>query len=275
MTKKLIIILIFLGFLFLSSTFLVAPEKLRVDFLDIGQGDAILLNLPQGTRILVDAGPDNLLINRLGDALPWWEQKIDYVIISHYHADHILGLIELVEKYKIGQVLSTAHQPDDFLYRVLVAKLKAKNIPLVFVQTGQILNFEQNISMQVISAEHDNKDYNDNSLVVRFDYLHSSVLFTGDLTAEVETKLSKGDLSLQSDLLKVAHHGSRYSSSKEFLDLVRPKFCVISVGDDNDFQHPHPEALTRLSQVQCQIYLTQDFGTLSWQSDGKSWNLLD
>lgn len=275
MTKKLIIIFIFLGFLFLSSTFLVAPEKLRVDFLDIGQGDAILLNLPQGTRILVDAGPDNLLINRLGDALPWWEQKIDYVIISHYHADHILGLIELVEKYKIGQVLSTTHQPDDFLYRVLVAKLKAKNIPLVFVQTGQILNFEKNISMQVISAEHDNKDYNDNSLVVRFDYLYSSVLFTGDLTAEVEAKLIKSDLNLQSDLLKVAHHGSRYSSSEEFLDLVRPKFCVISVGDDNDFRHPHAETLTRLSQVQCQIYLTQDFGTLSWQSDGKSWNLSD
>ncbi len=275
MTKKLIIIFIFLGILFLSSTFLVAPEKLRVDFLDIGQGDAILLNLPQGTRILVDAGPDNLLINRLGDALPWWEQKIDYVIISHYHADHILGLIELVEKYKIGQVLSTAHQPDDFLYRVLVAKLKAKNIPLVFVQAGQILNFEKNISMQVISAERDNKDYNDNSLVVRFDYLQSSVLFTGDLTAEVEAKLSKSDLNLQSDLLKVAHHGSRYSSSEEFLDSVRPKFCVISVGDDNDFQHPHAETLTRLSQVQCQIYLTQDFGTLSWQSDGISWNLLD
>lgn len=275
MNKKLIIIAIFCSILFLSSTFLVTSEKLRVDFLDIGQGDAILLNLPQGTRILVDAGPDNLLLNRLGEILPWWEHKIDYVVISHYHADHILGLLELLNKYEVGEVLTTAHQPDDFLYHILVNKLKAKNIPIVFVEAGQIFDFEKNIVARVISAESNNKDYNNNSLVLKLNYLQTSILLTGDLTTEIEEQLIQSDLDLQADLLKVAHHGSRYSSSQEFLSKVQPKFCVISVGLDNDFQHPHPEALARLSASGCQIYLTESFGTLSWQSIGQAWSLLD
>lgn len=275
MNKKLIIIVIFCSILFLSSTFLFKTENFRVDFLDIGQGDAILLNLPSGTRILVDGGPDNLLLNRLGEVLPWWEHKIDYVVISHYHADHILGLIELVNKYEIGEVLTTSHQPDDFLYHILVNKLKAKNIPIVFVQTGQTFDFAKNISALVISAESNNEDYNNNSLVLKLTYLQTSLLLTGDLTTEIEDKLVKSGFELQADLLKVAHHGSRYSSSQEFLAKVEPKFCVISVGEDNDFQHPHSEALARLSKIGCQIYLTESFGTLSWQSAGKAWNLLD
>lgn len=275
MNKKLIIIVIFLGILFLFSSLFLPTQNLRVDFLDIGQGDAILLNLPQGTRILVDAGPDNLVLNRLGEVLPWWEHKIDYVVISHYHADHILGLIELLNKYEVGEVLTTAHQPDDFLYHILVNKLKVKNIPIVFVQIGQVFNFEKDITARVISAESHNKDYNNNSLVLKLNYLQSSILLTGDLTTEIEEKLVKNDFDLQADLLKVAHHGSRYSSSQEFLSKVQPKFCVISVGLDNDFQHPHPEALARLSASGCQIYLTESFGNLSWQSIGQAWNLLD
>lgn len=275
MTKKLIIISIFCGILFLSSTFLFKTESLRADFLDVGQGDAILLNLPQGTRILVDGGPDNLLLNRLGEVLPWWEHKIDYVVISHYHADHILGLIELLNKYEVGEVLTTSHQPDDFLYHILMDKLKAKNIPIVFVQTGQSFDFEKNVAALVVSAENNNEDYNNNSLVLKFNYLQASLLLTGDLTTEIEDKLVKSDLNLQADLLKVAHHGSRYASSPEFLKKVQPKFCVISVGLDNDFQHPHPETLARLSASACQIYLTQDFGTLRWQSEGFAWNLPD
>jgi competence protein ComEC len=275
MSKKLIIISIFCGILFLSSTFLFKRENFRVDFLDVGQGDAILLNLPQGTRILVDAGPDNLLLNRLGETLPWWEHKIDYVVISHYHADHILGLIELLNKYEVGEVLTTGHQPDDFLYHILLNKLKAKNIPIVFVQTGQSFNFAKNVIAQVYSAENHNKDYNNNSLVLKITYLQTSVLLTGDLTTEIEDKLSKSSFNLQADLLKVAHHGSRYASGPEFLKKVQPKFCVISVGKENDFQHPHPETLVRLNNAGCQIYLTQDFGTLRWQSAGLAWNLLD
>ncbi|KKP89363.1 MAG: Beta-lactamase domain protein [Parcubacteria group bacterium GW2011_GWA2_36_10] len=275
MNKKLIIITIFCGVLFLGLSLFFDNKKLRVDFLDVGQGDAILLNLPQGTRILVDGGPDNLLLNRLGEVLPWWEHKIDYVVISHYHADHILGLIELVNKYQVGEVLTTAHQPDDFLYHILINKLKAKNIPIVFVQAGQTFDFAKNISAQVYSAESDNEDYNNNSLVLKLDYLQTSLLLTGDLTTEIEDKLVKSGLDLQADLLKVAHHGSRYSSSQAFLAKVEPKFCVISVGEDNDFQHPHPEALARLSASGCQMYLTESFGTLSWQSAGQAWNLLD
>lgn len=275
MNKKLIIIAIFCSTLFLSSTFLFSEAKLRVDFLDVGQGDAILLNLPSGARILVDGGADNLLLNCLGEVLPWWEHKIDYLVISHYHADHILGLIELVNKYEVGEVLTTTHQPDDFLYHLLINKLKEKNIPIVFVEAGQIFALEKDISAQIISAENNNEDYNNNSLVLKLSYLHSSILLTGDLTMEIENKLIKSDLNLQADLLKVAHHGSRYSSGQEFLDKVQPKFCVISVGKNNDFQHPHPEALARLSTSSCQIYLTQDFGTLSWQSTGEAWNLLD
>lgn len=275
MNKKLIIIAIFSGVLFLVFSLFLVNKNLRVDFLDVGQGDAILLNLPQGTRILVDAGPDNLVLNQISEVLPWWEHKIDYVVISHYHADHILGLIELLNKYEIGEILTTAHQPDDFLYNILINKLKKKNIPIVFVATGQTFAFEKNISVQVISAENNNKDYNNNSLVLKLNYLQSSILLTGDLTQYLEDKLIKSDFDLQSDLLKVAHHGSRYSSSQEFLAKIQPKFCVISVGEDNDFQHPHLETLARLSSFGCKIYLTQDFGNLSWQSTGRVWNLLD
>lgn len=273
MSKK-IIIFIFLLILYLALNVFLLQKNLEVFFLNVGQGDAILLSLPQGTQILVDGGPDNLLLHRLGEVLPWWETKIDYLLISHYHADHIMGFIELVNKYEVGQVLTTAHQPNDFLYSVLMQKLKTKNIPIVFLVTGQELNFGENCILQVLSADKNYEDYNDNSLVLRLSYLDTALLLTGDMTTISEDNLLKQNFKIQADLLKVAHHGSRYSSGQKFLAAVDPKFCIISVGKDNDFQHPHQEALQRLSQAYCQIYLTKDFGTLSWKSDGLQWFLL-
>ncbi|OGY94171.1 MAG: hypothetical protein A2406_01685 [Candidatus Komeilibacteria bacterium RIFOXYC1_FULL_37_11] len=262
MNKIILLILVIGGILFFSLYY--EKKQLEIYFLDVGQGDAILIRSPQGQNILIDGGPDNQLLSELGQVLPWWERQIDYVIVSHYHDDHLTGLIELLNKYKIKNVLVTAHQPDDFLYQVWADKLLAKNIKPTVVKAGDSFVASDGLSWQVILADSEHEDYNENSLVIRLTYHNKSFLLTGDLGKVGEDKILSAGLAIDADYLKVGHHGSKYSSSAEFLEVVSPEICIIQSGKDNKFGHPHLETLKRLSAVGCQIMNTQDLGTISF-----------
>lgn len=265
-----IIILSFLAWLQLNSS----EKKLEIYFLDIGQGDAILIRTPEGKNILIDGGPDNLLLYRLGEFLPWWERKIDYLVISHYHADHMLGLIELLDKYQVNNVLVSAHQPEgDFLFDLWQKKLLAKNVKPQIVKAGEKFLFTDDLFFQVLSADFNHEDYNDNSVVIKLTYQQIDLLLTGDFTSVEEEDLLKSSFDLASEILKVGHHGSKYSSSAEFLVRVQPELCLIQLGQDNSFGHPHPELLERLAEIHCQVFRNDLLGTIKVVSDGSTWQI--
>ncbi|MFA6307828.1 MAG: MBL fold metallo-hydrolase [Patescibacteria group bacterium] len=239
-------------------------NKLEINFLDVGQGDAILIRTPDGQNILIDGGPDNILLSKLAKVLPWWERDIDYLVITHYHADHMMGFIELLNKYKVKNVLVTAHIPDDFLYKVWTDKLVEKNIKPSIVKVGEKFIVSDDLAWQIILADSFHEDYNENSLVIRLSYKDNDFMFMGDLGIEGEEKILLMGIDINSEYLKVGHHGSRYSSSDKFLQAVSPEVCIIQSGQDNKFGHPHEEAINRLKDVGCQIMNTQDLGTISF-----------
>ena len=149
MNKYIIIILLTLSFLLFS---LKEENNLKVSFLDIGQGDSILVSV-NDLNILIDGGPNNLLLHELGEGLPWHERKIDYLVISHYHADHFVGFIELINKYEIGEVLVTDHRPDDFLYHVFMNKLKEYNYTVTVVNQGDRFQISEGVYFDIILAD--------------------------------------------------------------------------------------------------------------------------
>jgi len=267
--KWLIMLLLALIYIFIDSS----PEKyLNVYFFDVGQGDASLIRTPDGVNILVDAGPDNKILYELAERLPWWDRKIDFVVISHWHADHFLGLISLQRKYDIGKVLVNGHEPDQSLYKIWEAEAIQKDLEILPVVPGQVFELDSNTRWQILyDSSQSPDDFNDTSIVMRFTYGQTDILFTGDLPSEKESLLVEGQYDLSSEILKVGHHGSRYSSSQPFLDKILPELCVIQSGQDNKFGHPHPEALARLSAVGCQVRNNQDLGTIHVRTDGQKW----
>ncbi|MFA6466869.1 MAG: MBL fold metallo-hydrolase [Patescibacteria group bacterium] len=262
MNKNYYFLFIFLLLLILFFT-LKNDEKLAVYFLDVGQGDAILIRTPENQNILIDGGPDNNLLYQVANHLPWWERTIDYLVITHYHTDHYVGFLDLLDKYKIKNILVTANEPNDFLYYQWLEKLKEKNLKPSVVRAGENFVVSPDLNWRVLLADSQHEDLNENSIVIKLTYKDTDFLLMGDLPVEGEQKLLASDFDLDSEILKVGHHGSKYSSSEEFLKAVSPEICVIQSGLDNKFNHPHEEAMTRLENIGCDIRNTQNLGLIS------------
>ncbi len=246
--------------------------NLQVDFLAIGQGNAVLMQTPSGQTILFDGGPDNTLLTELGEVLPWWKRRIDYVLISHYHADHFAGLLELAEHYRLGEVIVTGHQPsNDLLFQLWQNKIAEYNIKVTVAYPGEKWELGNNLSWQVLSADAGQQDYNDNSLVVRVSYGQMDWLFPGDLTALKEKEVLASGFTLDSEVLNVGHHGSKYSSSPDWLQAISPELCLIQSEEGNSFGHPHQELLQRLEEVNCRVERNDQQGRITVFSDGQDW----
>ena len=246
----------------LFFTLFKTEDKLELHFLDVGQADAILIRTPQGQNILIDGGADNKLLSEVARVLPWWERQIDYVVISHYHADHIMGLPELLNKYSVKYVLTSNHQPDDFLYQILMESFEQHQTPVQIVEVGEKFQIDDDLYWQILLADDYNEDYNENSVVIRLSYQNRNFLFMGDLGIPGEEKLLSIGFDLSAEVLKVGHHGSRYASSQEFLEAVQPEICIIQSGLDNKFGHPHQEAIERLEAIGCQVLDNQVLGAI-------------
>ncbi|MBI4779490.1 MBL fold metallo-hydrolase [Candidatus Falkowbacteria bacterium] len=220
-----------------------APKNLEVDFLDVGQGDAILIKAPGGQNILIDGGPDKTVIKRLGENLPWWDKKIDLMVLTHAHDDHVTGLIDVLKRYNVGKILYTGavHNAPNYLAWLKLAR--DKKITLIIIDEEQAVNLGAGAKIEILYPAESllNKtlaDLNDSSIVMKLIYGQNIFLLTGDAGELVEKKLMDKGADLPADVLKVGHHGSQYSSTEEFLDKVKPKIAVIEVGKDNDFGHP-------------------------------------
>jgi len=252
--------------------------KLHVYFLDVGQGDAILVVTPDGRQILIDGGPSpTALLNELAAVLPFWDRSLDLVILTHPDGDHITGLIPLFDRYRIDRVLDTSLSdtaPVAAEWRGQLARhrvgrtLAARGMRLV-VGRAQLTVLHPGPQLLRGTASDDNN----NAIVLRLDYGRTSFLLTGDAEVEAEADMMRAGLPLKADLLKVGHHGSRGSSSAPFLAAVAPRWAVIQVGADNDFGHPHPEVLRRLEAAGAEVLRTDRQGRIEAISDGRALEL--
>lgn len=244
---------------------------LRVAFLDVGQGDAILIQTPSGVKVLIDGGPSpQLLAQRLGEQLPFWERSIDLVILSHPQADHLTGLTEVVSRYAVGQVVEATGATSP-LYQEWQRLLAQRQIPQVRVQAGSTIEVGDGLRLQVLHPQAlpstlSEGEINEASVVLRLELGEVSFLFTGDIGERGQAELLRRGTELSATVLKVPHHGSAASLSAEFLAAVSPQVAIISVGKDNPFGHPHPDTLSRLGGRP--LWHTDERGTIEVSTDG-------
>lgn len=246
------------------------PAQLKVHFLDVGQADAILIQLPDQQTMLIDAGN-----NDDGSAVVSYLQqrginKINYLVGTHPHEDHIGGLDEVINTLEIGQVYLPKVIHNTKTFEDVLLALRSKGLKVNPAHAGVTLLKQDNLKVNLLSpAGTEYKEINDWSVVIRVQYGDKAFLLTGDAEIQAEEEMLAAGLELQANILKVGHHGSRSSTTSAFLAAVAPEYAVISVGRDNDYGHPHAETLARLAQMGVQVYRTDVEGTLVFTTDGQ------
>lgn len=250
-----------------------APKNLEVDFLDMGQGDAILIKTPGGQNILIDGGPDKTVAKRLGENLPWWDKQIDLMVLTHPHDDHVTGLTEVLKRYQVKRILYTGVTHTAPNYLAWLKTVQDKKAPLTIIDKEQTIDLGKNVKLEILYPDESLlgktfDDLNQSSIVAQLIYGQNKFLLTGDAGLAVEKILLANGADLSADVLKVGHHGSEYSTSQEFLDKVKPRIAVIEVGKDNSFGHPNLRIIKRLERVGAGIFRTDEKGTVKIESDG-------
>ena len=275
--KWLILPLLVVAILVWSVALTMPDDKLHVSFLDVGQGDAILIQTPNGQNILIDGGPDSQKINlELSKKLPFWDRTIDLVVCTQPQADHVTGLVEVLQRYKVKQVLEPGVSYNSSIYREWLRLIEDKGIEYNIARAGQEIDLGNGIEMEMLNPpeglfEGTSHDVDNNGVVLRLSWGKVSFLFTADIGEEVEFELIGQRVNLKSTVLKVAHHGSKTSTSQQFLVAVAPEVAVISVGADNPFGHPSPEVWERLIDRvgEDNVYRTDEDGTIEFITDGE------
>jgi competence protein ComEC len=255
-------------------------NQVQVSVLDVGQGDAILLEASGGQRMLVDGGPDpDLLVRRLDERLPLWDRRIDLVVLTHPHEDHSGGLAGLAPRYRVGRIAETGLASDGAGVRELRAMADRLGISRVRMTQGDTFSLGA-ARVDVLWPPLDdvlaedaatNRSVNDTSIVLGVSMGHQRALLTGDLEDDRDAELLAA-MPIDGrpwDLLKVAHHGSATATSGRLLEAIRPRLAAISVGLDNDYGHPAPALLERLDEIGAQVWRTDQQGTLSVALDGQ------
>lgn len=246
---------------------------LSVTFLDVGQGDAALIEAPNGQRILVDGGPSAKAVSdALGRHLPFYDRRIDLVVLTHPQADHLAGLPAVLDRYNVGGLMTTRFPNNTALYDDWQAHLATSDIPRVTASRGQWIDLGVGARLAVLNPSRETRltDYdqiNDTSIVLRLTMSDVSFLLTSDISEDAEAALISRGTDLRSTVLKVPHHGSSTSTSLDFLKRVQPLIDVVSAGRDNPYGHPAPEVLARLEDDA--VFRTDEDGDITVSTDGE------
>lgn len=243
---------------------------LTVDYIDVGQGDSALVNV-NGKYMLIDAGTnasEKNLINYLkGKNI----QKIDYVIGTHPHEDHIGGLDKVIDNFDIGQVYLPKISHTTKTYESVLESIKNKNLKVITAKEGVKIDLGPGTTVEMYSPNKSKYDnLNDYSPIIKVSFGEKKFLFTGDAERETENEVIKKGVDLSADVLKVGHHGSDTSTSNDFLEKVNPKIAIISCGKGNDYGHPHNSTLNKLEGRKIKTFRTDEVGTVQVESDGKN-----
>jgi competence protein ComEC len=267
---------IVLGLIALAIIFIIASfsfwnyqlDKLQVAFMDVGQGDAILVRTPEGLKALIDGGPDQSVLTQLSRILPWWDHRIDLMILSHAHADHYAGLEAVIKRYQVRQIIVSGQAlalPKEFWDLA-----ESRQIDIKLVMSGQDINLGSAHLEVLWPDDQPNQDVNDTSLVVKLNYGQRQFWLAGDSGLLVEATLIKQNRTDDIDVLKVSHHGSDTANSEEFLNLLQPEYAVISVAKANSLGLPNQRVLRRLQRLKAELLRTDELGTIIFESDGQS-----
>jgi len=280
MSKKILVALVIVlaiinVFAFRQVLALAGPQYLQVEALDIGQGDAIFIKTSARRTILIDGGPDSAVLTKLAARLPFWQRTLDAIILTHPDADHVMGLLEVLKKYQVDYIVWTGMMRNNANYDQwlsLLKKAKQQGTQIIIAHQGTKINSAGAVLEVLHPFENVEgkffKESNDTGIVLRLDYGTASFLFTADISSKIEGQLVTTGAPLAIDVLKVAHHGSKYSTSEIFLEAAHPQFAVISAGKDNSYGHPTPEVLQRLEEFGITVLRTDQQGDVTFLSDG-------
>ena len=261
----------------------IIPKKLKIYFVDVGQGDCTFITTPQNKTILIDGGGSMSEEYDVGEStlLPYildrGYTKVDYIFISHFDQDHVGGILTILEELRVGQVYISKQEQDSENYQKFLKIVKDKKIKVKVLKQGDCLKIEKNLYFDIlwpIEEQIQENILNNNAMVMKLRYGKFSMLFTGDIEEIAEEKIldfykekiDNGESILKSDVLKVAHHGSKTSTTQKFFEKVNPKICLIGVGKNNMFGHPTKEVLERISGAK--IYRTDEEGEIVLEIKG-------
>lgn len=267
----------FVTILFLILSMLIgcdqASDVLTIHMIDVGQGESILISTPNNKTILIDAGEASQGKKVKSYLLKHGIDKIDLLIGTHPHTDHIGGLPEIINNFEVKKIIMPKKLHTSATFEKLLTAIESKKLTINSPKPNSIIEFDRDIKLHFLGPI---RDYGDNlnlwSVVFRLDYKNKSFLFTGDMEHEAEMDLintySMDDLG--ANVLNVGHHGSDSSTTQQFLDCVNPEIALISLGSNNPYNHPHEEVITRLVQSEVLIYRTDLQQTVVIYSDGES-----
>lgn len=259
------------AFSFVSS---LSSAHLEVSFFDVGQGDSIFIQTPQKHQVLIDGGPSyTKVLEGLSSEMPFGDKEIDLIILSHPESDHMTGLLSVLENYKVDNILWTGIEKEGEKFETWKRMIAEEGADIYYANKGDRIVMND-VIMEVVSPEEslrgkEFKESNDTAVVTKLSYKNSSFLFTGDISSKQEKLL--GDIDV--DVLKVAHHGSKYSTSDYFLEKATPLLAVIQVGK-NSYGHPTEEVLTRLNNSGIKILRNDTNGNIKIVSDGKDYKII-
>ncbi|MBI2112958.1 MAG: MBL fold metallo-hydrolase [Candidatus Wildermuthbacteria bacterium] len=278
MEKKTAVFLGMIGVLLFSAVFVwkevARSSSSEVIFFDVGQGDSAFISTSKGVQVLIDGGPDAKVLEKLGKALPFWDKSIDLVVLSHPAQDHVGGLIGVLEKYHVRHIVWNGIQKDTAVYGSWIAaveKEQAQGAEVHIAHAPQRILLHEHGCMQYLDIVYPQEslegqayeDDNDTSLVVRFESCGKSFLFTGDLTSWGEKQILSYEGFVDADVLKAGHHGSKTSSSAEFVNKVSPEIAVISSGKNNSYGHPHEQTLATFQRFGINVLRTDLQGDIT------------
>jgi competence protein ComEC len=248
-------------------------KKLQVAFLDVGQGDAILISRGD-KQILIDGGPSGTkLLEKLGEYVPFWDRKIDVLIATHPDADHIAGLVDVLKNYSVDELIESGAQSESQIFAALKKMAEDKKVEKQIARRGMKIKLDDDVQLEIFNPTNPiiddlkKDDTNSASVVAKLTYGENSFLFTGDLPLEAENQLIAAELPLKSQILKVSHHGSKSATSLNFLEFVHSNDAIVSVGKGNRYGHPTAEILDRLKKQKIKILRTDESGDVIYNCD--------
>lgn len=243
------------------------PQRLRVYFLDVGQGDAILLVLPNHKTMLIDGGPPEH-----GQELIWklhyyGVEKLDLIVSTHPDIDHIGGLVGVIQEIPVKRIMDSGKKYDSFTYYSYLKSIHSMQVPFYIAKEGQFIPLDPMVSIRVLNNGLDKRENNESSIILKVTFGKADFLLTGDADVEIEERVSQ-KYDVTADVLKVGHHGSYTSTSAAFLQKVSPMYAVITYEKGNDYNHPHKSVVKRLEKKHITILRTANLGDIKCETDG-------
>lgn len=246
-------------------------QYLTITMLNIGQGDSVYIQTPLGQDILVDGGRDRSVLYELGSVMPARDHVIEWVVATHPDADHIAGLSEIMDVYRVEHLFWNGREKETASSDALLKKARDSNVQLLQPQRGDRIELEPHLTLEFFhpASELVHEDTNDDSIIFLLRYKEATSLFTGDASQNIEEELVRAyGERLNAKVLKVSHHGSRTGTSEAFVSAVHPRTALISAGVDNEYGHPHAAPLYRLQQAGAEIFRTDRHGRVRCTTNG-------